>query len=98
MSDPVSLSEWQQARRVLAIRLDAIGDVLMTEPALRALAQSLPGRRLTLLTSSSGKEAARLIPYLEEVVVYDAPWMKTTSRSRSHPAGTRKRIVPRAGS
>ena len=84
MSEPGFLSEWQHARRVLGIRLDAIGDVLMTEPALRALAQSLPGRQLTLLTSSSGKEAARLIPYLEEVVVYDAPWMKATwARSSS---------------
>jgi ADP-heptose:LPS heptosyltransferase len=83
MSEPGSLSGWQHARRVLGIRLDAIGDVLMTEPALRALAQSLPGRQLTLLTSSSGQEAARLIPYLEEVVVYDAPWMKATSARSS---------------
>jgi lipopolysaccharide heptosyltransferase II len=67
---------------VLCIRLDAIGDVLMTEPALRALAYSRPGRRLTLLTSFSGRDAARLIPYLEDVMVYDAPWMKAA------PSGT----------
>jgi lipopolysaccharide heptosyltransferase II len=59
------------------VRLDAIGDVLMTEPALRAVAQSTPGRRVSLLTSSNGREAARLIPYLDDVIVYDAPWMKS---------------------
>jgi lipopolysaccharide heptosyltransferase II len=68
---------------MLAIRLDAIGDVLMTEPALRALTQSTPGRRLTLLTSTSGTEAARLLPCLDDVVAYDAPWMKASSPSSS---------------
>ena len=55
----------------------------MTEPALRALAQSIPGRRLTLLTSSSGHEAAQLFPYLDDVIVYDAPWMKSAPSRRS---------------
>ena len=69
---------WNSARHVLCVRLDAAGDVLMTEPALRALAQSVPGRRLTLLTSSSGSLAARLIPYLDQVIVHEVPWMKST--------------------
>ena len=68
---------WDSARRVLCVRLDAAGDVLMTEPALRALASSLPGRRLTLLTSSSGSQAARLIPYLDHILVHEVPWMKS---------------------
>lgn len=82
MNDPVPSAAWKEAERVLCVRLDAIGDVLMTEPALRALAHSRRGRRLTLLTSVSGREAARLIPYLEDVLVYDAPWMKAA------PSGT----------
>jgi lipopolysaccharide heptosyltransferase II len=49
----------------------------MTEPALRALATSAPGRRLTLLTSPSGSQAARLIPYLDDVIVHEVPWMKS---------------------
>ena len=70
---------WHQAERVLAVRLDALGDVLMTGPALRALKKSRPGRRITLLTSAAGAEGAALLPEVEEVIVYNAPWMKATA-------------------
>ena len=45
-------------RNILCVRLDAFGDVLMTEPALRAISQSMPDCRLTLLTSPAGAKAA----------------------------------------
>jgi lipopolysaccharide heptosyltransferase II len=69
---------WDAARRLLAIRLDALGDVLMTTPALRALKAARPGRQLTLLTSAAGAAAASLVPDLDDVLVYEAPWMKAT--------------------
>ena len=52
-------SAWQQAKNILCIRLDYLGDVLMTTPAMRALRESVPGRSLTLLTSTSGAAVAR---------------------------------------
>lgn len=70
------MSGWAEARDVLAVRLDTLGDVLMTSPALRALKAAVPGRRVTLLTSSQGAEAGRRVPEVDEVVVYDAPWLK----------------------
>jgi lipopolysaccharide heptosyltransferase II len=77
---------WSRLPNVLAVRLDALGDVLMTEPAIRALKESCPGRRVTLLTSPAGAEAARLLPVLDDMIVYDAPWMKATApRSDSRP-------------
>ncbi len=48
----------------------------MTGPAIRALKEAAPRRRITLLTSPSGAEAGRLLPQVDEVLVYDAPWMK----------------------
>lgn len=70
---------WTSAGNILCIRLDTIGDILMTTPALRALKTSRPGRRITLLTSSAGHEVASLIPELDQVLIYDAPWMKATA-------------------
>jgi lipopolysaccharide heptosyltransferase II len=67
---------WRKARRILCVRLDSLGDVLMTSPALHALKQSEPHRSITLLTSPSGAQAGRLMPCVDEVVVYEAPWMK----------------------
>lgn len=70
---------WDHAKNILCIRLDTIGDVLMTTPALRALKTSVPGRKLTLLTSSAGAAIAPLIPELDDWMVYDSPWLKATA-------------------
>ena len=74
-----SSADWQQAENVLCVRLDVLGDVLMTTPALRALKESRPGRRLTLLTSSTSAPLAPLVPEIDACIVYDAPWMKATA-------------------
>ena len=67
------------------MRLDSLGDVLMTTPALRALAGLPAAPRLTLLTSPSGAAVAPLVPEID-VVVYDAPWLKATApRAGSAP-------------
>jgi lipopolysaccharide heptosyltransferase II len=67
---------WHQALRLLCVRLDSAGDVLLTTPALNALKESVPGRHLTLLTSPSGARAARLVPAVDEIIEFEAPWMK----------------------
>jgi lipopolysaccharide heptosyltransferase II len=69
-------ARWPHARNVLCVRLDAIGDVLMTTPAMRALEHSLDSPRITLLTSRAGAAVAPLIPEIDDVITYEAPWMK----------------------
>src|SRR5437763_10561918 len=66
---------WHSVRRVLAIRLDNLGDVLVTTPALHAIKESLPAAELTLLAGPVGAQVARLNPDLDDVIVYQAPWM-----------------------
>ncbi|MBI5031685.1 MAG: lipopolysaccharide heptosyltransferase II [Chloroflexi bacterium] len=79
-------TRWQTAKNILCIRLDSIGDVLMTTPAMRALKTSAKGRRITLLTSASGAQVAHLVPEIDDVIVYDAPWLKSTApRANSTP-------------
>lgn len=67
---------WEDARTILCVRLDSMGDVLMTTPALRAIKEHLPGRRVLLLASPSGAGIASLVPEIDDVIVYQAPWMK----------------------
>jgi heptosyltransferase-3 len=58
--------------RVLAVRLDSDGDVLLTGPALRALRAGAD--RLDLLVSPAGAHAAALLPGIDDLLVFDAPW------------------------
>lgn len=77
---------WESAMNVLAVRLDHLGDVLMTTPAIRALKDGQLHRRITLLTSPAGAAIAVLIPEVDDVIIYDAPWMKATApRTDSAP-------------
>lgn len=69
-------SAWLAATNLLCVRLDSLGDVLMTSPAIRALKESRPDRHITLLTSRSGAKGATLVPEIDELIVFDAPWMK----------------------
>jgi len=67
---------WRDVRNLLCVRLDNMGDVLMTTPALRALRRALPGCRLTLLASNAGAQVAPHVPEVDETVAYDAAWVK----------------------
>src|SRR5690606_7295520 len=63
----------------LCVRLDNMGDVLMSSPAMRALQDAVPGRQLTLLTSPAGALLAPMLEGLHDVIPYDAPWVKNAS-------------------
>jgi ADP-heptose:LPS heptosyltransferase len=66
----------RSAGRTLAVRLDSDGDVLLSSPALRALRAG--SNRLDLLVSPAGEQAAHLLPDLDDILVFDAPWTGTT--------------------
>ncbi len=61
-------------QRILCVRLDRIGDVLMTTPAIHALRAAMPGRHIALLTSTVGAGLAPFLEDVDEVIPYDAPW------------------------
>ncbi|HZB83653.1 MAG TPA: glycosyltransferase family 9 protein [Rubrobacteraceae bacterium] len=60
-------------RRVLLVRLDNLGDVLLMSPAFRAVRQTLPEAYLALLTGQAGCEIGRLNPDIDETILYHAP-------------------------
>ena len=65
---------WKTARNILAIRLDNIGDVIMTAPALKALKLHHPNTRLTLLASPAGSQAAAVLPWVDHTIVWRSLW------------------------
>lgn len=60
--------------RILAIRLDNLGDVIMLGPALRAVKAAMPKARITLLCAPAGAQAAPLLPWVDDLLVHRAIW------------------------
>jgi ADP-heptose:LPS heptosyltransferase len=58
--------------RVLVVRLDSAGDVLLAGPAVRAVAAH--AGHVALLAGPRGHAAAELLPGVDEVIVWRAPW------------------------
>ena len=67
-------NEWEGLKSVLAVRLDNIGDVVLLEPALKAIKQNLKDVRLTLLASPAGSQASILLPELDDVIPRKVIW------------------------
>jgi ADP-heptose:LPS heptosyltransferase len=65
--------ETSAVREVLALRLDRIGDLLMSLPALSDLRRALPQARIRLAVPAWSAEVARSAP-VDEVLVWSPPW------------------------
>ncbi len=68
--------EWAIARKILVMRLDNIGDVIMSGPALRAIKENLALAHLTLMASPAGSQAAPLLPWVDEVLTWRTLWQE----------------------
>ncbi|WP_396917647.1 glycosyltransferase family 9 protein [Mycolicibacterium sp.] len=59
-------------KRAVVARLDSAGDVLITGPAVRAVAAH---HTVTFLAGPRGRAAAELLPGVDEIVEWQAPWV-----------------------
>lgn len=67
----VDINDLSQFKRVLIVRLDEIGDVVMTTPFLRELRRNLPDAWITLVIKPAVYNLVELSPYVSEVLTYD---------------------------
>ncbi len=57
--------------RILFIRIDRIGDIVLSTPALESLKQAFPGTELVVLASISNHSLLLHNPYVDKVLAYD---------------------------
>jgi heptosyltransferase-2 len=70
------------AERILVIKTHAIGDLLMTTPALRDLRQGFPLAHITLMTGTWSAPALRFNPHIDEILeVDDAVFLGSPARN-----------------
>jgi ADP-heptose:LPS heptosyltransferase len=74
---------WRDCKNILCIRLDNMGDLLMSVPAIRAVKESF-NANITVLTSSAGKGITKFISCIDDTIVYDVPWVKSNTTTLSN--------------
>lgn len=79
------MNGWLDARNILAVRLDNIGDVVMLGPALRAVKEASPEAQLTLLASPTGAQAVPLLPWVDSVIEWRPVWQDVGGRMAFDP-------------
>ena len=58
-------------RRILVVRLDLLGDLVMTLPAVEALRARWPAAHIAVLCTPAAREIAARCPAVDEVYTYD---------------------------
>lgn len=71
-------NEWHSCRRILCIRPDNIGDLLMSTPAIKALKETLHCH-ITVLVSTMGAAVVPEIPEIDDAIICDVPWVQTSN-------------------
>ncbi len=79
--------DWRGLRRLLVVRPDNLGDVLLAGPAIAALRAAAPRARLDLLASPAGAPAAALLPGIDDTVVARVSWQQLPTTQEPARAG-----------
>jgi ADP-heptose:LPS heptosyltransferase len=59
-----------------------MGDLIMSAPAIRALKETF-GCAITLLTSSMAAGIVSFLPEIDDLILFDAPWVKTFGETQT---------------
>lgn len=58
-------------KRILVIKLGAIGDVILAVPSLRALRNNFPNAFISVLTGSEARTILKKCPYIDDIILYE---------------------------
>ncbi|MBI4352367.1 MAG: lipopolysaccharide heptosyltransferase II [Candidatus Omnitrophica bacterium] len=68
-------------KKILIIKLSALGDVILSVPSIRALRCHFPDARISVLVGRKSRRLLRNSPYVDDIFVYeDAPRQKRLER------------------
>lgn len=85
-------------RSILLIRLDELGDLIMTTPLVRELRRSFPNAWITLIVQPKLLNLVEHCPYVNEILTFDSNPPKPFRRLRLHANAwrlARQRLWPR---
>lgn len=62
--------EKEKIKKILVIKIEHLGDLLLTVPLLRALRSNFPNAKISLVAGPWNKTAAEGCPYIDELLIY----------------------------
>lgn len=66
-----SISQAKKFKRILIVRTDRIGDVLLSTPVIEAVREEYPESYIAMMVQPYAKEIVEGNPYLDEVIIFD---------------------------
>ena len=76
----------EATKSILLIRLDHLGDVLLTTPAIRSLKKTFPQARITMVIKEWSLEAIKNNPRIDNIIVFN-PFWTIASNEGKRPEG-----------
>jgi len=70
-------------KRIAVIKLDHIGDVILSIPAIINLGENFPDAHVTMIVNSVSEQIVRLIPHVDEVICYNAKFFDRTGKAKA---------------
>ncbi len=83
---PAPFDLTREPQRVLVLVLDHLGDAVFSTPAVKAIAELWPHAYLTVLCGEWSADLFRPAKWVDEVMIFNAPWFAERAKRRSFEA------------
>ncbi len=70
--------------KILVLRPDHIGDVVMATSVYREIKKKFPKSKLVVLAGKWGKEVLENNPYIDEIIIHNCPWWEKVRGEKSN--------------
>ncbi len=81
--------KFQEPKRIVLLRLEHVGDVLLTTPAFRAIRKRFPKAKIDVLVRDFSAGILKNNKNIDNVIVWNAPWLSNLGEKDSWPSALR---------
>lgn len=71
-----------EPERILVVRADRIGDMILTTPIFKPLKERYPLAHITCLASTLSSQLIERNPYIDSIIKYDPPWFDRPEKNK----------------
>lgn len=69
--DTIKVYKEAHKKRILVIKIGAVGDVILVIPSLRAIRNNFPDAYISVIVGSNSRHVLKKCPYIDDVIFYD---------------------------